>query len=103
MSKLLINTNGLKSYFMPVIDDGIDELISAINIAEGLDIPSGFSYRTYLNALPEAIRKVKGNCVLIKDYVNTSIVEMNNTSLEVCDLFDKIDATVIKERIQIIK
>lgn len=103
MSKLLINTSGLKNHFNPVINDSIEDLVNAINLAESLDIPSGFSYHTYLKTLPEAIRKNKNNCVVVKEFVTNSIVSLNNTSLEVCDLFNKIGTIVIKDRTSIIK
>ena len=103
MSKLLINSNNLKNLFLPTINDGIDDLVSAINAAESLDIPAGFSYRTYLRNLPESIRKCKSLCVVVRDFVTTSIVELNNISLETCELFNKIEPIVIKERTSIIK
>ncbi len=103
MSKLLINTNRLKNQFMPCLNDSINELISAEALARSLDIPNDFSYYTYLSTLNETIGHIKSDCVMIKDFVTNSIIHINNTSLEVCDLFDKIVSTPIKEREQKIK
>lgn len=103
MSKLLVNTNGLTNYVLPKVNDSIDELISAISLAESLDIPYGFNYRTYLNNLSSSIRREKNNCIVVKDFVATSISSFNNNTSDINDMFSRIDNFTIKERNSIIK
>ena len=103
MSRLLINTTSLKNQFTPVLNDVIDDLISACNIAENLDVPAGFSYHTYLKTLSDTIRKGKNNCVVVRNFINNSVVKFNSTSLELCDLFNDIKTVTIKNRNTIVK
>lgn len=103
MSKLYINTNSIKTHFNPLIDDSITLLNNAIKIANELDIPSGFSYKTYLNSLKPTLEEYKKGCVLIKDFVANSIIDYNSLSNDIISLFDKLEINIVKERNQIIK
>ncbi len=101
--KVLINSEGLKKHFNPLINSSIELLNNAITTCEGIEIPIGFSYKTYLNSLIDTLKENKSNCVIIKDFVANSIVDFNYSTSEITDLFSNMDIIKIKERNIIIK
>ncbi len=103
MTRLYINTNSLRSVFNSAIDDSIAELDDVISKVSNLDIPAGFSYRSYLRNLPESLRQCQAKCKVVKDFVANSITDFTNTSLEVCDLYNNIETVPIVERTPLIK
>lgn len=101
--KVLINSEGLKNHFNPLINDSIEKLNTAITTCEGLEIPVGFSYKSYLNSLAETLKENRNNCVIIRDFVANSIVDFNYSTNEITDLFNNMDIIKIKDRTSIIK
>lgn len=101
--KVLINSEGLKRFFNPVINTSIESLTNAITTCESLEIPVGFSYKSYLNSLVETLKENKDNCVVIRNFVANSIVDFNYSASEITDLFNNMDIIKIKDRNNIIK
>lgn len=101
--KVLVNSEGLKKHFNPLINTSIELLNNAITTCEGLEIPIGFSYKSYLNSLIGTLKENKNNCVVIRDFVANSIVDFNYSANEITDLFNNMDIMKIKSRDNIIK
>lgn len=101
--KVLINSEGLKRHFNPLIDSSIELINNSITTCESLEIPTGFSYKTYLNSLANTLQENKNSLVTIRDFVANSIVDFNYSTNEITDLFSKMDIVKIKDRNTIIK
>lgn len=73
MSKIIIDTNGLKEDFNYSINYEINSLNSAIKVCKDLDIPDGFSYNTFLKKIEKDLTTIMSNSINIKNYVNNTI------------------------------
>ena len=102
MTKILVNNNGINTYVIPTIDDGIDELVKAITNSENLDVPYGFSHKTYLKNLANAIREQKNECIRIKDKLRTNVGYFNTASADIVSNLNNIEDVPIKKRNSII-
>ena len=102
-NRVIIDTINLKTYALPPADNTLDELQRAINIAESLDIPNGFSYRTYLNGLASSIKSERDTLKLVKDFINISIINYNGLTTTTIDNLKVIPVIDIKRRNIVIK
>ena len=97
-NQLLINTENLKSYTLPSIDKLSEEIQYALDVADYLDVPYGFSYRTYLNGLATTINTNKNNVKYVRDFVTKSIISFNGINTSAHDFVKAISVYDIKAR-----
>ena len=69
MSKLEIDFNNINNDFIKKIDNGIIGLTQVIDNIEKIDKPISFSYSTYLKNLPNELKKIKFDCIDIKEHI----------------------------------
>lgn len=82
MSKVNIDTNGLKEDFNYSINYEINSLNRALDICKNLDIPDGFSYNSFLKKIEKDLLLIKNNSIIIKDYINNTINNIDNIIIE---------------------
>jgi len=83
MSKLYINYKSLNNNFMPNINKTIYDYNQLINLLNELDIPTSFSYKSFIKNLAKEVNVQRDNILKIKNYVITNI----NTYQSIIDDF----------------
>lgn len=73
MSKLYINYKSLNNNFMPNINKTIYDYNQLINLLNELDIPTSFSYKSFIKNLAKEVNVQRDNILKIKNYVITNI------------------------------
>lgn len=73
MSKLYINYKSLNNNFIPNINKTIYDYNQLINLINELDIPTSFSYKSFIKNLAKEVNVQRDNILKIKNYVITNI------------------------------
>ena len=97
-NSILIDTINLKTYAITPLDECLNEITDALAMAESLDIPNGFSYRTYLKNLASTIKDNKSSLKLVHDFIDSSIVSYNGIVSTTLDSIKAIPIIDLKKR-----
>lgn len=103
MTKVYLDSQALKSYVSPKLEDGVYKLQKAYEIAKYLSIPGDFRYYRYLSNLKYELENFKRITESVNSWIDKSITSYEQDRIKMIEECNKIESQAIEERMNIVK
>lgn len=96
MSAIMFKSTPLKDLATTALSNGSSKVIDSCTKANSLNVPSDFTYKDYLNHLPENLNDISFNLKELTKWLNESVDTLEATVTEIENQFTAYSCTEIK-------